>query len=328
MRGQSPIMPRVAATIAPDLSPAPMLSHTLVILSDFALILAGLVLARAWPKAFDRAFWTGAEKLVYYVLFPALLFNAINSASFSLTTDLVTLGVAVGAFLVAVAAGFAARPMLKPAPEVFASSVQTAFRYNSYIGLALAQSLFGARGVALLALIISVCVPLANLFAVFALARHAERGLAKELATNPLIIGTVAGLVTNLLGWTMPGIVQNLLGRLGGASLALGLLCIGAGLTLAAVQSQRLVLGYFSAVKLLLFPAVALALITVAGLRGVPAQVLMLFAALPTASSAYVLAARMGGNAAPVAFVVTLQTLLAMLTLPVWLATAQALTAR
>lgn len=305
-----------------------MLGNTLVILSDFALILVGLVLARGWPKAFDRPFWVGAEKLVYYVLFPALLFNAINSASLSFKTDVVALGIAVSAFLVAVVAGFAARPLLKPPADVFASSVQTAFRYNSYIGLALAQSLFGARGVALLALIIAVCVPLANVFAVYALARHAERGLAKELASNPLIIGTLAGLATNLLGWSMPPLVQSFLGRLGSASLALGLLCIGAGLTLAAVQGHRVVLGYFTAVKLLLFPAVALALIALAGVSGVPAQVLLLFAALPTASSAYVLAARMGGYAAPVAFVVTLQTLLAMLTLPVWLALGQALTTR
>ncbi len=302
-----------------------MLGNTLVILSDFALILVGLALARVWPRAFDRPFWTGAEKLVYYVLFPALLFNSINGANFSLRNDLVTLAIAVGAFLVAVAAGFAARPLLKPTPDVFASSVQTAFRYNSYIGLALAQSLYGARGVALLALIIAICVPLANLFAVFALARHGQRGLARELASNPLIIGTLAGLATNLLGWTMPPLVQSFLGRLGSASLALGLLCIGAGLTLASVHAQRVVLGYFSGIKLLLFPAVALALIVLAGLHGVPAQVLVLFAALPTASSAYVLAARMGGNAAPVAFVVTLQTLVAMLTLPLWLAAVQLL---
>jgi predicted permease len=305
-----------------------MLGNTLVILSDFALILVGLALARLWSRAFDRAFWTGAEKLVYYVLFPALLFNSINGASFSLRNDLVTLAIAVTAFLAAVAAGFAARPLLKPAPDVFASSVQTAFRYNSYIGLALAQSLYGAHGVALLALIISICVPLANLFAVFALARHGQRGLARELASNPLIIGTLAGLLTNLLGWTMPPLVQSFLGRLGSASLALGLLCIGAGLTLASVHAQRVVLGYFSVVKLLLFPAVVLALIALTGLHGVPAQVLVLFAALPTASSAYVLAARMGGNAAPVAFVVTLQTLVAMLTLPLWLAAVQLLAAR
>jgi predicted permease len=186
----------------------------------------------------------------------------------------------------------------------------------------LAQSLFGPRGVALLALIVSVCVPLANVIAVWALARHAQRGLWRELAANPLILATLGGLLTNLAGWTLPPLAQGFLARLGSAALALGLLCIGAGLSLAAVQAERALLGYFSAVKLLLCPLLALALIALTGLQGLPAQVLMLFAALPTASSAYVLAARMGGAAAPVAFVVTLQTLAAMLTLPLWLGRA------
>ncbi len=299
-----------------------MFAHTLIILSDFALILLGLVLGRAWPQAYSKPFWVGAEKLVYYVLFPALLFGAINGAAFDLRSDAMMLSVAVAVLLGAAAAGFGGRWLFRPADDVFAASVQTAFRYNSYIGLALAQSLFGARGVALLALIVSVCVPLANVIAVWALARHAQRGLWRELAANPLILATLGGLLTNLAGWTLPPLAQGFLARLGSAALALGLLCIGAGLSLAAVQAERALLGYFSAVKLLLCPLLALALIALTGLQGLPAQVLLLFAALPTASSAYVLAARMGGAAAPVAFVVTLQTLAAMLTLPLWLGRA------
>jgi malonate transporter len=300
-----------------------MLSNALLILPDFATILLGLALARLWRDGYDRGFWAGAERLVYYVLFPALLFSSINNAQFSIGAELKMLGAAVGAFAVAVAAGFAAKPLLKPAPDVFAACVQTTFRYNSYIGLALAQSLAGSRGVALLALIIAICVPLANLFAVYALARHQDLHLGRELARNPLILATVAGLVTNLLGWHLPAAAASFAQRLGSASLALGLLCIGAGLTLAAVQAAPRVLGYFIAVKLALFPLAAYGLVQMLGLSGTTAQIVILFAALPTASSAYVLAARMGGNAAPVAFIVTVQTLLAMLTLPLWMGLAR-----
>ncbi len=300
-----------------------MLSNALLILSDFALIAIGLLLRRLWPDSFNRGFWTGAEKLVYYVLFPALLFNAINRAQFSLTTEATVLGVAVGAFFSAVLLGFAGRWIVRPAPDVFASCVQTAFRYNSYIGLALAYSLLGARGVALLALVLGVCIPLANVFAVYALARHAERGLLRELASNPLILATVGGLATNLLGWKLPTLLAtSLLDRLGSGGLALGLLCIGAGLTLDNLQAPRRVIAYFTTVKLALFPAIALGLAWLAGLRGLEAQLVVLFAALPTASTAYVLAARMGGQAAPVAFTITLQTLLSVLTLPLWVSLA------
>jgi hypothetical protein len=300
-----------------------MLANALLVLSDFALIALGLLLRRLWSDEFNRAFWTGAEKLVYYVLFPALLFNAINRAQFSLATEATVLAVAVAAFLTAVALSFAGRALLRCAPELFASCVQTGFRYNSYIGLALASSLLGPRGVALLALVIGVCVPLANIFAVYALARHAQRGLLRELATNPLIVATVGGLVTNLLGLTLPPMLSNsLLQRLGDGGLALGLLCIGAGLTLDMVNTPRCVLAYFTTIKLAIFPLAAVGYAWLAGLRGVEAQLVVLFAALPTASTAYVLAARMGGVAAPVAFTITLQTLLAAVTLPLWIAVA------
>jgi predicted permease len=197
--------------------------------------------------------------------------------------------------------------------------VQTAFRYNSYVGLALAQSLFGARGVALLALIIAFCIPLANVFAVYALARHQGANVLRELAINPLVLSTVAGLVANFAGVELPLPVANFL-----ASLAVGLLCIGAGLAFDTVRDDRATMIWFTVVKLLLAPAAATALVILLGLRGVEAQVVVLFAALPTASSAYILAARMGGHAAPVAVLVTMQTLLAMATLPLWVGFAPA----
>jgi len=297
-----------------------MAANALLILPDFALILLGLLLVRLFPQSYDRGFWTGAEKLVYYLLFPALLFNSINSAQFSIATDVALVGAAAGAFLSAVVLAFAARPLFRPPAELFAGCVQTGFRFNSFIAFALAQSLFGPRGVALLALIMSVCVPMANLFAVYALARHRQTGLLRELATNPLLLATIAGLVTNLLDWRLPAFAASLLGRLGGASVALGLLCVGAGLTLTSVHAQRAVLGYFTAVKLLAYPAIAFFIVRALQLPELQSQLLVLFAAMPTATSAYVLAARMGSDAAPVAFVVTVQTLLSMATLPVWVA--------
>ena len=297
-----------------------MLSTALLILPDFALILLGLVLAHR--LGFDRNFWNGAEKLVYYVLFPPLLFNAIVHAQFSIAAEAKLLVIALGAFGITAAIGFLAYPLLRPPGDVFASCVQTAFRYNSYIGLAFSQSLFGTRGVALMALIVAFVVPIANLLAVFALARQQRIGVWRQLVRNPLIIATVTGLVCNQLGVEVPAPLAVFLGRLGTASLALGLILIGAGLTLTAVHEHRGLMAYFVIVKLVIFPALAFAGTKVLGLEGVSAQVVMLFAALPTASSAYVLAARMGGKAAPVALIVTVQTCLSVLTLPLWVVLA------
>ncbi len=297
-----------------------MLANAALILPDFALIVLGFVLFNRF--GYERSFWVGVERLVYFVLFPALLFNSIVAAEYSLAADGGLALVAIGGLLSAALLGFLARPLLRPPPALFASCVQTAFRYNAYLGLALAQSLAGGRGVAQLALILAVCIPLANLIAVSTLARASQAGLARELARNPLIIATVGGLLANLLGVQLPQVVAHGLGRLGQASLALGLLCVGAGLTLAGAATHRVLLGWFSAVKLLLFPTVVLGLAWLLGLPAEQTQIAIVFAALPTATSAYVLATRMGFDGAPVSFLITAQTLASMLTLPMWVALA------
>lgn len=298
-----------------------MFANALLMLPDFGTILLGALLARRF--AYQRGFWDGAERLVYYVLFPALLFNSILSARFSLATDSLLLGAAVATLMAAVALGFLARPLFGTPPALFASAVQTAYRYNSYVGLALAQSLFGARGVALLALILAVCIPLANLVAVTTLARHGKTHLGRELVTNPLILSTVGGMAAHLAGVQLPDFASSFLTRMGAASLALGLLCIGAGLAFRTVQDDPRSLSWFTFVKLVAMPTVAVAIAWLAGLRGIEAQILVLFAALPTASSAYILAVRMGGLAAPVAVLITVQTLAAMVTLPLWVTFAR-----
>ncbi len=300
-----------------------MFANAALILPDFALILLGFVLFHRF--GYERGFWVGLERLVYYVLFPALLFNSIVVAKYSLAADGALLVAAVGGLLSAALLGFLARPVLRPPPALFASCVQTTYRYNSYLGFALAQSLAGGRGVAQIALVFAVCIPLANLIAVSTLARHSQAGLARELARNPLIIGTVSGLAANALGLQLPQFAAHALGRLGQASLALGLICVGAGLSLAGAATHRVLLGYFSVVKLLLFPAVAFALAWLLQLPPEQARIAIVFAALPTATSAYVLATRMGFDGAPVSFLITAQTAASMLTLPVWVSFASTL---
>ncbi len=110
--------------------------------------------------------------------------------------------------------------------------------------------------------------------------------------------------------------------RLGNASLALGLLCIGAGLKFPSHATTARTLGYYTVLKLIGMPLMAAALIRLGSLQPLEASALLLFAALPTASSAYILATRMGGDGATVASIVSTQTLFSMVTLPVVMALA------
>src|SRR5690606_18307343 len=136
--------------------------------------------------------------------------------------------------MIALAAGIAlswlARPVLDPLPRHFASGAQCGFRFNSYIALALAQTLGGQEGLALCAVFIGFVVPTVNVAAVLPLAQHTGTGIVRELVRNPLIIATVTGLVGNVLGLQLPQEVDATLARLGSAAAAPRLLAGGGGL--------------------------------------------------------------------------------------------------
>lgn len=216
--------------------------------------------------------------------------------------------------------GLLPRPFLKVAPINFASLFQCGYRFNSYIALAVVGMLFGTPGIATMGLILGAAVPFANLVSVWMLARHGTVGVWREIARNPLIWATAGGFLLNLAGFLPPAPLQAFLGRLADASIALGLLTVGAALRLDGVAGVRFLSGWLLAVKLLALPLVAAAIGHLLGLDGLSYQVVVLFAAMPTASSAYILAMRMGGDGRSVAWLISASTLGAMLTLPLWAA--------
>lgn len=294
------------------------MSIALALFPDFALILLGYALRRAMPLG-DH-FWTGLEKLIYFVLFPALLFSAITKTALSAAALPL---IATGALAMAGAMVLAllAKPFVRVSPISFASQFQCAFRYNTYIGLAVAAKLHGAAGIATMGLLAGGLVPFANLAAVWMLARHGEASVWRELAKNPLFLATLAALLWNLAGLTVPAPVGAFLGRLAEAAIALGLLAVGAALKLrgALGREGRILAFWLLTVKLLAMPVIALGVARHFALGGVAYDIALMFAALPTASSAYILAQRMGGDGARVAWLISASTLAGMVTLPFWL---------
>jgi malonate transporter len=298
-----------------------MLATAFLLLPDFALILLGFALRRLLQLG-DH-FWSGAERLVYHVLFPALLFNALLRTRIEWTAAAPLLATAFTALAAGMLLGLLGRVVLPLTPRTFASVYQCAFRYNSYIGLAVAGKLYGADGIAVMGIVVGAMVPPANVAAVWMLARHGEVGLWRELARNPLILATLAGLLGNLAGLALPPPVAQFFGRLGEAAIALGLLAVGAALKLHGREQPgvgRAGTAWFLAVKLLALPLVAWWAARWFGLAGLYRDVVLVFAALPTASSAYILAVRMGGDGPSTAWLVSASTLLAMITLPLCLA--------
>ncbi len=295
----------------------------LLLLPDFLLIAAGWVLCRHTPL--DRKVWDGVERLVYFVLFPALLFQAIARNPLQPGTALPLLACGWAVIGSGIALSYALRRAPGVDPRLHASGAQTAFRFNSYVALALAERVAGAPGLAWTALLVSVCVPVCNVAAVWPLARHGGQGYLRELVRNPLILATVGGLLFNLLGLRLPELAATTLARIGAAALPLGLMAVGAGLQMGALREGPGLAAGLLAIRHLVLPALAIGLVIASGLPPAQQAIVVAFAALPTASSAYVLAMRMGGHGGYVAGLVTVSTLLAMAGLPAALAVLRAL---
>lgn len=157
------------------------MESVLLILPDFLVILLGLFLFQKLD--YPREFWNKAEKLVFYVLFPPLLFNSVSSASIGLASAGKFLAVAVAAMLIAVAVAWCVRYAVKDNDLTHASVFQCGFRFNTYIGFAVASRLYGDEGTSLLALLIAFWVPISNAIAVGVLAAavaKAESGGARK----------------------------------------------------------------------------------------------------------------------------------------------------
>ena len=291
--------------------------NALLILPDFALILLGYALRRLLQLG-DH-FWSGLEKLIYLVLFPALLFNALARSHIHFTAAAPLVASGLTALTSGITLGLLARPLFHQKPMVFASHFQGAFRYNSYIGLAVAGKVYGAAGIAAMGILVGTMVPVANVAAVWMLARHSNAGLLRELSRNPLILATLAGLAFNALGQELPAPAGQFLGRLSEAAIALGLLAVGAALRLKGDAGNHAPGIYLTAVKLLAVPAATWLVAAHLDLPTVYFHTAMMFAALPTATSCYILAVRMGGDGPGTAWLISASTLASMLTLPLWL---------
>jgi malonate transporter and related proteins len=294
------------------------MSTALLLLPDFLLIVCGFCLCR-WT-ALNRPVWEAAEQLVYYLLFPVLLFNSVMRSPLQPTQ---TLSLALGGVAL-LACGIALAFAVKLWPGVdarlHASGAQVAFRFNSFIALALAERLGGPTGVAWMALLLAIGVPICNVAAVWPLARHGGHSYAREIVRNPLIVATVLGLVANLAGVRFPEAVGTTLQRIGVAALPVGLLAVGAGLKLGGLKASPMLTTAFIGIRHAVLPLVGIGLAMLFALSPEQRLVLVLFASMPTASSAYVLAARMGGDGAFVAGLVSLSILLGMVSIPWWIA--------
>lgn len=301
-----------------------MLSVIFAIIPIFLLIALGVGLKRSnFP---GDAFWPLADKMTYFIFFPALLVDNLSSARLGNLDPTGMLGALLAVILLQAALVYLLRPLARVDGPGFTSLFQGSLRFNTFVGLGAVAALDGGAGITLFAIAISLAIPVLNVLCVLTLARYGAhgqstslKGQALFLIKNPLIIACLIGIAMNLTGLSLPRGIEPVFKMLGGIAAPMGLLTVGAGLQWQAARSGGRAVLLACALKLVAYPLMLFGAAKLWDLGALETQVMVLWGAMPTASASYILARQMGGDAPLAAAIVTVSTILAFVTVPIFM---------
>ena len=284
-----------------------------------ALVIAGYGFRKS--QFIPNSFWESAETLTFYVLFPALILFRLLSADFSelAVTQLIITTILFFAVLTAIS-WVCDRRFMKLEHATWTSFLQGSIRYNTFIALALADKIFGPELFTVSALLVGVFITVVNMITVVAFNLNATPSalrLISGILKNPLIIACLVGITMNLSQLPTPEFINETLSVFGRAALPLALLAVGAGLRIKSLQSINRKIVVPSVIKLIISPVVMMLLTALLINDQRISDLLILFACLPTASAAYIMSRKMGGNAELMASIITFQTIVSVLSVTV-----------
>ncbi len=308
-----------------------MLTSFFAIIPIFSLIVLGFVLRKINMITPEQ--WRGIELVCFYLLFPALLITTLSNSDLAFG-ELSTFALAILAMVCTMCLLlFLLRiPLLrlwKVQGPAYTTIFQTSTRWHGFIAFAIINDLFGAQGLAILAVAFAVIIPIVNIINIWILATYANnekvdfKVVIMTIIKNPLIIGISIGILLNLTNITLPTPIFTGLDLLGRSALGVSLLALGAGISYQALKTSGKEVILASALRLLVTPLVALIFALAFGVKGDVFVVLIVASAVPTAVNGYILARTMGGDAELYAATSSAQVLFSFVSLPIiiWLAT-------
>ena len=289
----------------------------------FAIILLGFLISRT-PIS-SQAVWSELERLTYYIFLPALLVLRLSASNFDLQ-DIGNISEAIGLalFLITVLV-LVLRKLVSSDSASLSSIYQGSIRFNTYIGLACIDVLYGDRGLTTAALCLAIYIPLVNVLCVVSLTGGGEGGtkrisrIINSVATNPLVLACVTGIAISYTGFNIPSLAESVIEILSQPALPIGLLAVGAGIRFVSLGEQSWQLLVAAINKLAVFPGLVLGACLLFETPNSIAVILLLLTALPAPPSAYILARQLGGNESLMANIITIQTVAAFFVIPVWI---------
>lgn len=298
----------------------------LAILPTLLLLVLGNVLRRY--DFLSLSFWRAADKLTYFILFPALLVTKVAVVNLSAIDFGQLLAFIVLYFSVISALAYALYYFSLATVPQFSSIYQGVLRFNSYVFFAIIAAVWGEQTLATAALITGVCIPVVNVCCVaafsFGSGKLSIKSTLFSMLKNPLIIASLLGFVANGFPVLLPRVLFDTLLILSNAALPLALLSVGAAVQVKKLFSSQgefshVVLWGSTLIRLLVVPMIAVLIVRLLGIDTTVGQMLVMFAAVPTATSSFILSKQLGGDAELMASMISLQTVVAMLTLVFWL---------
>jgi predicted permease len=299
------------------------------------LLLIALGSFLAHLRFLGREFMADLNKLVFWVALPALIFVGVASIERPAPRLAPLIGVTYAATLLVTGLGFLASRLLRLPPPATGSLVQAGFRGNlAYIGLPVLAYAFAGlpeparrEELAVALLVMAPLMALYNVLAVVVLEGSQHRfhwsrlpGVLRGIATNPLILACLGGLLFPLFGWRLPLVLQRTLETLGHASVPVALLCIGGSLATVSLRGRSGAILAAALLKVFAKPAIAGALCVLAGIRGNDLRVVLVLCACPTAVASFIMAGKLSADEALASGAIALSTVLsaASLALALW----------
>ena len=283
----------------------------------FALIMIGYFFKRIKFPSYE--FWPQADKLTYYILMPSLLIYKLSNANLSLVNSFNFILTALITITLVLLILMLINKVFKTKDDAFTSVVQGGIRFNTYVFLALVDSIFGDIGLVLAVLLITFVIPFINILCISVFALYVSESkltftyLLKSIVTNPLIMACVIGGSINYIGIDLPIIINKTLAILSATALPLGLLSVGFGLVIKEINSSKAQILNANIAKLVLTPIIMFFIAKFFELDAQMISILVIFAVLPTAPSSFVLARQLGGDIRLMSSIITVQTLVSVL---------------
>ncbi len=290
----------------------------------FLLIIIGYILKKFTFPSLE--FWEYSDKFTYYILFPALFIFKLSTAKIT-NIDGISFVFALfcAIFILSAILIIFSKIFFSFSGKSFTSIYQGVIRFNSYVFLALSGVIFKDDGLVLAALLMTFAIPLINILCILIFSIYTTNNkirlnsILSLIIKNPLIVSCIIGGFLNFFDIRLFLPLEKTLQLLGGAALPLGLLSVGVGLHIEHIKEIKSELFVSLFFKLVLFPIVMFFIAGFFALDYKTTAFLVLFSALPTASSSYILARELGGDLKLMSAIISLQTIVSIFSISVLL---------